>query len=124
MKNPIKICLALALALPLAACGENKAAQTTMKDAGSAVAAGWETVKAEAVKATDEASKSLGELETKASAMTGEAKTKLDAMIKSIKAKKDEIAKLSEEKTEAAGAKLKTAIADLKKMINDATAVK
>lgn len=119
-----KICLALALLFPLAACNENKSASDTMKDAGNKVAAGWETLKAEVKEATDDASSSISELETKASARTGDGKAKMEDWIKRIKAKSKELAELAEDKSEAAGDKIKRGIADLKQMIHDATAEK
>jgi hypothetical protein len=128
MKNTTRLVLALTLALPLAGCGENKAASNAMKEGADKVSATAESMKAEIKKLTDpavaEASKAIEDLEKKASTMTGEAKTKMDSTIKSIAAKKDEIVKMANEQGEDVKAKITKGIDELKKMIHDATAPK
>ncbi|MDZ4773449.1 MAG: hypothetical protein SGI72_09985 [Planctomycetota bacterium] len=129
MKNTIQFCLALALAIPLAACSENKAGTSTMKDAADKVSAGVDSMKAEVSKMTEapmaEAGKQISELQTKAANMTGEGKTKLEGMIKSITAKKDDIMKMmGDMKGADIKDKIMNNITELKKMITEAFAVK
>lgn len=123
MKHSTKICLALALAIPLAACSENKAAGTGMKDAAAKVegAAGDMAKMADAPMA--EVTKSISELSSKAAAATGEKKTEVEAMIKNIMAKKDELMKMVPDLS-AAGMKEKftNGVAEIKKMIEAAMA--
>jgi vacuolar-type H+-ATPase subunit H len=133
MKNLIKICFALALTLPFAACSENNAANA-VKDATAKAAEGVDKMKAEFAKLSEgqlgEVTKSITELQSKAASATGEKKTEVDGMLKNIMAKKDELMKMmGDVKGMAAGAgfdgmkdKLTNGIADLKKMVEAAMA--
>jgi hypothetical protein len=134
MKHSIKLCLALALAIPLAACSENNAATTAMKDATAAAGSAVDSMKAEVSKMAEgsmvEVNKQIGDLQTKAAGLTGEKKTEAEGLIKNIVAKKDDIMKmLGDMKGMGAGAgldgmksKIMGAIPELKKMITDAMA--
>ena len=123
MKNSIKLSLALALAIPLAACGENKAAPSVIKDAAAKVegAAGDLAKMADAPMA--ELTKSIGDLSSKASSLTGEKKTEVEGMIKNIMAKKDELMSMTKDMG-AAGMKDKftNGVAEIKKLIDAAMA--
>lgn len=134
MKHTTKISLALLLALPLAACGENKAASSAVKDAVGSATAGIDAMKTELSKMTDgsmgEITKSIDELKSKASGLTGEKKTEVEGLIKNITSKKDEIMKMiGDVKGMSDGAgfagmkdKITNAIPELKKMIEAAMA--
>lgn len=134
MKNTIKLCLAFALAIPLAACSENNAATSAVKDATAKATAGIDSMKAEVSKMAEgsmvEVNKSIDELKTKAAGLTGDKKTEVDGLLKNIMTKKDDIMKmLGDVKGMGAGAgfddmknKIMGAIPELKKMIEAAMA--
>lgn len=129
MKNTIQFCLAFALAIPLAACSENKAAPNTMKDAADKVSSSVDSMKAEVSKMTEapmaEANKQISELQTKAASLKGDGKAKLETMIKNITAKKDDIMKMiGDMKGADMKDKIMNNITELKKMITEAFAVK
>ena len=128
MKKPTRLALALTLALPLVACGENSAATKAMKDGADKVVATTESMKAEIKQLTDpavdEASRAIDDLEKKASQASGEAKAKYDTAIKNITAKKNEIVKMASEQGENVKAKVSKGIDELRQMIHDATAPK
>lgn len=132
MKNQTKLCLALVLALPLAACGEKKAADS-MKDAASAATSKIEDIKASFAKMTEgqmgDISKSISDLQSKAASLTGEKKAELDGLIKNIAAKKGDLVKMFDDAKGLTGdgfekmkEKLATGIDEIKKMIDSAMA--
>ncbi|MBL8858157.1 MAG: hypothetical protein JNL28_06630 [Planctomycetes bacterium] len=123
MNSTTKISLALALALPLAACGENKAAPSVVKDAAGKVEGAVGDVAKMAEAPLAEVTKSISELTTKAASLTGEKKTELEGLIKNITAKKDELMNMTKDMS-AAGVKEKfnAGLADLKKMVEAAMA--
>lgn len=98
MKNTIKLCLALLVALPLAACSENNAATNAVKDAAASATAAVDKLKGEFGKVFDGdmagITKSISELQSKAGSLTGEKKTEVDGLMKQITSKKDELTKM------------------------------
>lgn len=133
MKNSSKLCLALLLALPLAACGEKSAADT-MKGAASSATAKIDEMKASFTKLTEgqmgDVTKSIEELTSKASTLTGDKKTEVDGLLKNIMTKKDDLMKMfTDMKGMAGGAgfdgmkdKLTNGIGELKKLVEAAMA--
>mgnify|MGYP001170223475 CR=1 FL=1 len=135
MKTTMKLALALTLSLPLAACGENNAAETKEANKGAmgALAEKAGEMKDSAMKMFDgqigDVSKSIDELKSKSASLTGEKKTEIDGLIKNIMAKKDEVMKMIGDlkgmdgsALEGLKTKINEAIPALKKMVDEAMA--